>query len=80
MELDRDDSIIRRRLQQKLELVSQNMADLMQPTDEEMRATASQGVLHGVLDKLRADAASPEPAVRQVAERAILLLYQIAKG
>jgi hypothetical protein len=38
MGLDRDDSIIRRRLQQKLELVSQNMADLMQPTDEELRA------------------------------------------
>jgi hypothetical protein len=36
MELDRDDSIIRRRPQQKLELVSQNMADLMQPTDEEI--------------------------------------------
>jgi DNA repair exonuclease SbcCD nuclease subunit len=52
----------------------------VQPTDEEMRATASQGVLHGVLDRLRAEAASPEPAVRQVAERAILLLYQIAKG
>jgi hypothetical protein len=38
MGLDRDDSIIRRRLQQKLELASQNMADLMQPTDEELRA------------------------------------------
>ena len=38
MGLDRDDSSIRRRLQQKLELASQNMADLMQPTDEELRA------------------------------------------
>jgi PPIC-type PPIASE domain len=38
MGLDRDDSIVRRRLQQRLELVSQNMADLMQPTDEELRA------------------------------------------
>ena len=37
MRLDRDDSVIRRRLQQKLELVSQNVADLTQPTDEELR-------------------------------------------
>ena len=37
MGLDRDDSVIRRRLQQKLELVSQNMADLMQPTDDDLR-------------------------------------------
>ncbi|HEY6257924.1 MAG TPA: peptidyl-prolyl cis-trans isomerase [Xanthobacteraceae bacterium] len=37
MGLDRDDTIIRRRLQQKLELVFQNMADLTQATDEELR-------------------------------------------
>jgi hypothetical protein len=46
--LDRDDSIIRRRLQQKLELVSQNIADLTQATDEELRA-----FLHDHPDKFR---------------------------
>lgn len=51
----------------------------LEPTEDEMRATARQGVLRRVLDKLREETASPEAAVRQVAERATLLLYQIAK-
>lgn len=38
MGLDRDDTIIRRRLQQKLEFLSENIADLTPPTDEELRA------------------------------------------
>src|SRR6476646_3617562 len=38
MGLDRDDTIIRRRLQQKLEFLSENVTDLIQPTDEELRA------------------------------------------
>lgn len=38
MGLDRDDTIIRRRLQQKLEFLSENVTDLTQPTDEELRA------------------------------------------
>jgi hypothetical protein len=38
MGLDRDDTIIRRRLQQKLEFLSENIGDLTQPTDEELRA------------------------------------------
>lgn len=37
MGLDRDDTIIRRRLQQKLEFLSENIADLTPPTDEELR-------------------------------------------
>jgi hypothetical protein len=38
MGLDRDDTIIRRRLQQKLEFLSDNITDLTPPTDEELRA------------------------------------------
>jgi DNA repair exonuclease SbcCD nuclease subunit len=51
----------------------------VQPTEEEMREVAGQGVLHGVLERLRTEAAGPDAAARRVAERAILLLYQIAK-
>ena len=38
MGLDRDDTIIRRRLQQKLEFLSENANDLTPPTDEELGA------------------------------------------
>lgn len=38
MGLDRDDAIIRRRLQQKVEFVSEEAAALATPTDEELRA------------------------------------------
>jgi len=38
MGLDRDDTIIRRRLQQKLEFLSENITDPTPPTDEELRA------------------------------------------
>jgi DNA repair exonuclease SbcCD nuclease subunit len=51
----------------------------LQPTEEEVRDVAGQGVLRRVLEQLQAEATAPEPAVRQIAERAILLLYQIAK-
>jgi hypothetical protein len=37
MGLDRDDTIIRRRLQQKLEFLSENITGLTPPTDEELR-------------------------------------------
>jgi DNA repair exonuclease SbcCD nuclease subunit len=50
----------------------------VQPTEDEMRATAGQGVLRRVLEKLQEEAQTPDPATRQVAERAVLLLYQIA--
>ena len=36
MGLDRDDTIIRRRLRQKLEFVAEDMADAVEPTDEEL--------------------------------------------
>jgi hypothetical protein len=36
--LDRDDSVIRRRLQQKLEFVSEDVASLAEPTDADLRA------------------------------------------
>jgi DNA repair exonuclease SbcCD nuclease subunit len=51
----------------------------VQPTPDEMREVAGQGVLRGVLERLQAEAAGTEPEARRVAERAILLLYQIAK-
>lgn len=51
----------------------------IKPTDEEMREIAGQGVLSRVLEKLQQDVLSPEQPTRQIAERGILLLYQIAK-
>src|SRR4029453_6005781 len=36
--LDRDDTIIRRRLRQKLELVAEDLVALAEPSDEELRA------------------------------------------
>src|SRR5262249_42109820 len=51
----------------------------VEPTEEEMREAAGQGVLRRVLEQLRAEAQSAEMQQRQVAERAILLLYQIAR-
>lgn len=35
--LDRDDTVIRRRLRQKMEFLSQDLADLGEPTDEELQ-------------------------------------------
>jgi hypothetical protein len=48
--LDRDDTIIRRRLQQKVEFVSEEAAALAQPTDEELNA-----YLKANADAFRAD-------------------------
>jgi DNA repair exonuclease SbcCD nuclease subunit len=50
----------------------------LQPTEVEIREVAGAGVLRRVLDQLQHEASGPEPEVRRVAERAILLLYQIA--
>jgi PPIC-type PPIASE domain len=50
MGLDRDDTIIRRRLQQKLEFVSENIANSAEPTDQELRV-----FLQGHPDKFRLD-------------------------
>ena len=49
------------------------------PTDDEVREIAGQGVLRRVLDRLRAEAADGDPASACVAERSILLLYQLAR-
>jgi DNA repair exonuclease SbcCD nuclease subunit len=51
----------------------------VEPTEEEMREAAGQGVLRRVLEQLRVEARSGETQQRQVAERAILLLYLIAR-
>jgi hypothetical protein len=52
----------------------------IKPTEEEMLEIAGQGVLSRVLDRLQQEVLSPELPMRQIAERGILLLYQIAKG
>ncbi len=52
----------------------------VRPTEEEIREVAGQGILRRVLDKLQVEAADPEPANRRLAERSVLLLYQIARG
>lgn len=55
-------------------------ADLhIRPTAEEMRSVAGTGVLGCVLEKLNEEARSGNPVVSQTAERAILLLYQLAQ-
>jgi hypothetical protein len=48
--LDRDDAVIRRRLQQKLEFVSEDVASLAEPTDADLRAYL---LAHG--EKFRTD-------------------------
>ena len=49
------------------------------PSDDEVREIAGQGVLRRVLDRLRAEASHGDPANACVAERSILLLYQLAR-
>jgi DNA repair exonuclease SbcCD nuclease subunit len=51
----------------------------LQPTEEQIRAVAGEGILRRVLEKLQEEATHSEPTVRQVADRALLLLYQIAQ-
>jgi DNA repair exonuclease SbcCD nuclease subunit len=50
----------------------------LQPAEAEIREMAGEGVLRRVLEKLQGEAGAADPAVRRLAERAILLLYQIA--
>jgi DNA repair exonuclease SbcCD nuclease subunit len=50
----------------------------LQPAEAEIREVAGEGVLRRVLEQLQRDAASAEPELQRVAERAIRLLYQIA--
>jgi DNA repair exonuclease SbcCD nuclease subunit len=51
----------------------------MQPTEEQMTAVAGLGVLRHVLERLQQETTSADEKVRQVAERAMQLLYQIAE-
>jgi hypothetical protein len=51
----------------------------VQPTEEEVREVAAQGVLARVLELLDQEVSDPDPSIRQIAERAILVLYQIAR-
>ena len=51
----------------------------MQPTEDEIRAVAGHGVLHKVLETLRQEARNDNTSASLVAERAMLLLYQIAR-
>jgi DNA repair exonuclease SbcCD nuclease subunit len=51
----------------------------IEPTDEEMCEAAGEGVLRCVLETLRLETGSDDPKTRKVAERAILLMYQIAR-
>jgi DNA repair exonuclease SbcCD nuclease subunit len=51
----------------------------IQPTESEVREVAGRGVLGRVLEVLRQETRSAEPGQRQIAERAVLLLYQIAR-
>jgi DNA repair exonuclease SbcCD nuclease subunit len=52
----------------------------MEPTEAEVEEVAGQGILRRVVEKLREETRVEDPARRLVAERAILLLYEIAKG
>ncbi len=50
----------------------------VQPDPEEIEAVAGQGVVRRVLDVLQAEATGPDPSLRRRAERALVVLYQIA--
>ncbi|HLJ97210.1 MAG TPA: DNA repair exonuclease [Gemmataceae bacterium] len=50
----------------------------LQPGEDEIRQVAGDGVLRRVLEQLQQEASVAEPEVRRLAERTILLLYQIA--
>jgi DNA repair exonuclease SbcCD nuclease subunit len=50
----------------------------VQPAEAEIREVAGDGVLRRVLERLQTEASAVEPEQRRLAERAILLLYQIA--
>jgi DNA repair exonuclease SbcCD nuclease subunit len=51
----------------------------VQPREEEIREAAGQGVLRHVLGHLLKESVDPKREVNSVAERALVLLYQIAK-
>jgi hypothetical protein len=63
--MDKDDLIIRRRLRQKMEFITEDLAALIEPTDDELRA-----YLKEYPDKFRREDRMPEfEEVRQVVRR-----------
>lgn len=51
----------------------------VEPTEDQMRAVAGQGVLRRLLETLLQKSKEGDPATRPVAERALILLYSLAK-
>lgn len=51
----------------------------IRPTEAEMRSLAGQGILGRLLERLQAEQTAGAPVTQRVAERAILLLHQIAR-
>jgi DNA repair exonuclease SbcCD nuclease subunit len=51
---------------------------LIEPTEDQLRAAVGDGVMARVLDRLRDEAGSPDPAVRRTAAHALKLLYRLA--
>jgi len=51
----------------------------VEPTEEQIGSLAGHGVLQRVLDKLHGDMALADPPTARIAERSLLLLYQIAR-
>src|SRR5207245_3155233 len=69
-----------REVLQRYLLADVDAADLhVQPTEDEIHTVAGQGVLRNVLETLREEARGADTAGSLVAERAMLLLYQIAR-
>jgi hypothetical protein len=52
----------------------------LEPTETEVEEVAGHGILRRVVEKLREETQAVEAPNRLLAERAILLLYEIAKG
>ena len=56
-----------------------DLSDLhVRPTEDQVREVAGEGVLRKMLEKLQEEAAGTEAEKSRVAERAILLMYQLA--
>jgi DNA repair exonuclease SbcCD nuclease subunit len=51
----------------------------LQPREEEMYQVAGEGILRSLIDQLRGEAEGPDPAARPMAQRALLLLYQVSQ-
>lgn len=51
----------------------------IRPSEDEVKSLAGQGVLGRVLARLQAESGTTDEAARQLAERAVLLLHQLAR-